>query len=311
LVTLSINKTNVIERAKEICSEFKNSAEEKLLQLKYDSILSEKEFEVETDISKFETILKHLIHNAIKYTDEGSVEIGFQKDENNAETILKFYVKDTGAGIPLHRQEAIFNRFEQADIDDKQAKQGTGIGLSIAKAYIEMLKGKIWLQSEKGKGSTFFFTLPVKSVDYGFAAVANHQNSQKEDQQKFKILIAEDDGVSYLHLSILLNSVSDQLLHTVNGKETIEVVKNNPDIDLVLMDIKMPILNGLEATRKIREFNENIIIIAQTAHVLSGDKEKAIVAGCNDYITKPIQKDELFILLNNYLQKGGSINSEG
>jgi signal transduction histidine kinase/CheY-like chemotaxis protein len=303
LVELSMKRTNLIEKALEICAEFVEKAEEKSLKLNYDSVLNAIEFEVETDISKFETVLKHLINNAIKYTNKGTVEIGFQKVENSSGLLLEFYVKDTGEGIPSQRQEAIFNRFEQADIEDKQAKQGTGIGLSIAEAYIKMLDGKIWLQSEKGKGSTFFFTLPVKSIDYNLAKNINQQKLQEKKEQKFKILIAEDDEISYLHLSILLNPVAKQIIHTTNGKETIEVLKSNPDIDLVLMDIKMPVMSGIEATREIRGFNKNVVIIAQTAHVLSGDREKVIQAGCNDYITKPIQKDKLFILIKNYLLK--------
>ncbi|MEI6277241.1 MAG: response regulator, partial [Prolixibacteraceae bacterium] len=207
------------------------------------------------------------------------------------------------------RQEAIFERFIQADIADVQARQGAGLGLSIAKAYVEMLGGKIWVESETGKGSTFYFTLPYhsepeeKNADSKVVSYKNVENYSHPEVHGLKILIAEDDDVSELLIAIEVKPFVNQIFRATTGVETIEVCRNNPDIDLILMDIQMPDLNGYEATRQIRQFNKDVIIIAQTAFGLFGDREKAIRAGCNDYISKPIKSMELKTLIIKHIKK--------
>jgi CheY-like chemotaxis protein len=211
-------------------------------------------------------------------------------------------VKDTGIGIPKDRQKAIFERFTQADIADVQARQGAGLGLSIAKAYVEMLGGRIWVESEQGKGSTFYFTLPY-NVDPGENIVVENIISAQEEinlNKKLKILIAEDDEISEMLISIDVEKFSREIVIVRNGFEAVEVCRNNPDIDLILMDIQMPVMNGYEATRQIRQFNKDVYIIAQTAFGLLGDKERAIEEGCNDFITKPINVDELHSIILKY-----------
>jgi PAS domain S-box-containing protein len=250
---------------------------------------------VRTDEQKLNSVLTNLIKNAIKYTKEGSVEFGYRKLNREYKAVLEFYIKDTGIGIPEDRQQAVFNRFEQADIDDRHAYEGSGLGLTIAKSLVEMLGGEIWLKSFEGKGSTFYFTLPLVTSK-GKEAISIETRPLDEEsvfKGKMKILIAEDDVASFLHLSILMQEVTKELLHVTSGNEAVEACREHPDIDLVLMDIKMPQMNGLEATRLIREFNPDVSIIAQTAYALSGDLEKALEAGCDDYITKPIQRKEL------------------
>jgi CheY-like chemotaxis protein len=212
-------------------------------------------------------------------------------------------VKDTGIGIPKDRQEAIFERFVQADIADKMAYQGAGLGLSITKAYIEMLGGKIWVESEVGVGSTFYFTLPYKAEPVKEVVEQEFAVSDKTDLVgKLKILIAEDDDVSEMLLDKTVKMFGKEILKAGTGVEAVEACKNNPDIDLVLMDIRMPEMGGYEAIRRIREFNNDVVIIAQTAYGLSGDREKAIEAGCNDYVAKPIKKDELIGLIQKYFK---------
>ena len=219
--------------------------------------------------------------------------------------LLQFYVKDTGIGIPKDRQDAIFERFIQADIFDKQAYQGAGLGLSIAKAYVEMLGGEIRMESEPGNGSVFYFTHPYEARSHRTAPrnkdVSGNVNTGAP--VKLKILIAEDDETSELFIETLVNKLSHEILHAESGTETIRLCRINPDIDLVLMDIRMPGMNGYETTRQIRQFNKDVIIIAQTAYALSGDREKAKEAGCNEYISKPIKKEELLGLIQKHFNK--------
>ncbi|RXP44783.1 PAS domain S-box protein [Lutibacter sp. HS1-25] len=299
LMKVHKTKTCINEKIDFIYKFFKPQVEEKGMQLKLNSPSTTQEIFIDTDSEKFYSILTNLVKNALKYSDEGEIEIGYYiKDET-----LEFYVKDTGIGIPKNRQSAVFERFIQADILDKLAIQGAGLGLSISKAYVEMLGGKIWVESEIGIGSTFYFKLPYTSKT---KTNLNNDSLLKvedynTDKQKLKILITEDDETSELLISIMVETISKEILIAKNGKEAIEICKNNTDIDLVLMDIQMPEMNGYETTKQIREFNKKIVIIAQTAFGLSGDKEKALKAGCNDYISKPIKKSELLLLIHKYL----------
>ncbi|MCF8298323.1 MAG: PAS domain S-box protein [Saprospiraceae bacterium] len=292
-----ISEIKINELTEELFLFFKPEVNKKGMSLLLNNSLNSKESIVNTDSKKLNSILTNLIKNAIKYSHKGSIEFGcnFKPDtERSRSAMLEFYVKDSGIGIPKNRQDAIFERFVQADIEDREVYEGNGLGLSITKAYVEMLGGEIWLESEEGKGSVFYFTIPCTEIN---TTVSKDQKAlPKSDIQesKFKILIAEDEEVSDLHLSILLKNIGKEIFHTKNGLEAIEICRNNPDIDLILMDIKMPKMSGYEATRQIRKFNKDVIIIAQTAYALEGDREKAIEAGCDDYVSKPIDKDELF-----------------
>lgn len=254
---------------------------------------------IATDVSKFDSIITNHLKNAIKYTSLGYVEFGCYIHEHQ----LVIYVKDTGYGIPEHRQKAIFNRFEQADIGDRMALQGSGLGLAIAKAYVEMLEGGIWLESEAGKGTTFYFELPLKQpVPYQEVAdIVSEAPLKYGKTPKMKILIAEDDPNSAMYLKILLRSMDAELLFARSGAETLELFRENPDLSLIIMDIKMPNGTGLDATRQIRKTNSSLPVIAQTAYALQGDEEKALEAGCNAYITKPVRKQKLMQLIREVL----------
>jgi CheY-like chemotaxis protein len=189
------------------------------------------------------------------------------------------------------------------------AYQGAGLGLSISKAYVEMLGGKMWINSEEGKGSIFYFTLPyntepeekiVVENDIPADEPGNHANPKVSG---LKILIAEDDESSRMLITIALKMFSKEVLKVVTGVEAVEACRNNPDINLILMDIRMPEMNGYEATRQIRQFNKDVVIIAQTAFALPGDRKKAIDAGCNDYISKPFGQTALTELIEKYFKK--------
>ena len=269
-------------------------------------ILQENELPIESffcDENKLNSIFTNLIKNAIKFTDKGKITFGYTLKEEN----IEFFVNDTGIGIPANRQEAIFDRFVQADIEDQRAFQGSGLGLSIVKAYVEKLNGRIWLKSTENVGTTFFFSLPHKdeisktTEDYNATTIRNNELPSLMKEKKHKILIVEDDEMSTLFIETILEEYNFNLITAHDGEEAINICRTNPDIALILMDIKIPIINGYESTRLIREFNTEVVIIAQTAYALSGDKEKALKAGCNDYISKPIEKDELNELIQKYL----------
>ncbi|SHJ98116.1 PAS domain S-box-containing protein [Tangfeifania diversioriginum] len=255
---------------------------------------------IETDRNKLDSILTNLINNALKFTKEGTIEFGCQLSGNK----LNFFVKDTGVGISADRIEAIFNRFEQAEMGINRGHEGTGLGLSISKAYAAMLGGDLWVESQKGEGSTFYF-----NIDYIAAENSDKKTDKKppsakpKSQNEATILVAEDDEISFTLLEIMLSKENYKLIKADNGNEAVEMVRQNPDIDVVIMDVKMPEKDGLEATREIRQFNKKIPVIAQTAYALSGDKEKALEAGCNDYISKPLQKNDLLNMINRLLEK--------
>jgi len=299
LMQLDIKESNINEQIEYIYTFFKPEVEAKGLKLSFKNALTANEAIIKTDREKVYSILTNLVKNAIKYSDKGTIEFGYERKGN----YIEFFVKDTGIGIPKDRQEAIFERFIQADIDDKMAHQGAGLGLSISKVYIEMLGGKIWVESEVGIGSAFYFTLPYnepvkKAQDMQIAPLVC-----TNDFRKLKILIAEDDDVSEMLISINVSEFGKEILKARTGTDAILLCRQNSDIDLVLMDIQMPEMGGYEATRHIREFNKEVVIIAQTAYGLSGDREKAIAAGCNDYISKPINKDELQSLILKYFKR--------
>jgi hypothetical protein len=283
-----ISECNVNEQVNDLHTFFKPEANSKGLEISFSEKLPDSKVIIKTDKEKLYAILTNLIKNAIKYTHEGSIDLGYRlKNE-----MLEFFVQDTGIGIPDNRQKAVFERFVQADIEDEKVYEGAGLGLAITKAYVEMLGGELWLKSDLNIGTEFYFTLPYV-VEQKNVVATNEQkinvNSEKE-LRKLKILIAEDEDFADTYLTIILRGMSSEVLHAKSGIEAVELCENNNDIDLVLMDIKMPNMDGYEATVEIRKFNKKVIIIAQTAYALAGDREKALNIGCDDYISKPIDK---------------------
>jgi PAS domain S-box-containing protein len=305
LMKLDIKESDINEQIEYIYTFFKPEVEAKGMKLSFKNTLPAKEAIIKTDREKVFAILTNLVKNAIKYTNKGSIEFGVSTSSTSKQgsepVELQFYVKDTGIGIPKNRQEAIFERFIQADIEDVQAQQGAGLGLAITKAYTEMLGGEIWVESEEDRGSTFYFTIPYNTA---FKKETSHDTIDVGDDAlklELKVLIVEDDETSSELLSIILGKYEKEIISVTNGNKALVAYRNNPDIDLILMDIQLPGMNGYEVTRQIRAFNKEVIIIAQTAYGLSGDREKALEAGCNDYISKPVKKDELMALIHKHI----------
>ena len=292
--------SNINEQVDYIYNFFLPEVVKKGLNLSHHNSLPLDEANVTTDREKLFAILTNLVKNAIKHTEKGSIDFGYTiKDKE-----IIFHVKDSGIGIPDNRKEAIFKRFIQADITNKMALQGAGLGLSISKAYVEMLGGKLWLESQEGQGSTFYFTLPyfrnIGTIPH--IKVKEKTTTEEVLKNKLKILIAEDDKISELLISLAVKNLVSEIIYAKNGIEAIDACKNNPDIDLVLMDMQMPKMDGHEATQKIRKFNKDIIIIAQTANALSNESEVMLEAGCNDIISKPIQIEELKRLIGKHFK---------
>ena len=296
-----IKATNINDQIEDIFTFFKQETDKKGIHLSKTICLTKEESVIMTDPEKFYAVLVNLVKNAIKYTDEGTIEFGCSCKSYGASAELEFFVKDTGIGIAEDRHKAIFERFIQADISDRKAYQGAGLGLSIARAYVEMLGGTIRVESKLGIGSSFYFTIPYK-VDS--VVIENYQYNEErpENLKKLKILIVEDDEASEKFLTREVRSFSRQLLKVKTGPEAIEVCQHNQDIDLVFMDIQIPGLDGYESTMEIRKFNKDVVIIAQTAYALTGDREKSIEAGCTDYISKPINRAALKAMIEQYFQ---------
>jgi len=297
----SISETNISQQIEFIYTFFNPEAEKKGILLLIKNKLTSKESIIKTDREKIYAILTNLVGNAIKFTHDGFIEFGVKKNGD----YLEFFVKDTGGGIPKNQQEIIFERFRQGNDLINRPYGGTGLGLSISKAYVEMLGGKIWLESEFGKGSTFYFTIPynVALESKTGSTKISSEITAEHHVKNLKILIAEDDLMSVSFLSRVLKTFCREILKVGTGVEAVEACRNNPNIDLVLMDILMPVLNGYAATRQIRGFNKDVIIIAQTAYAMADDREKALESGCNDYISKPIRIDALKELIQKYFSK--------
>jgi signal transduction histidine kinase/ActR/RegA family two-component response regulator len=304
---VSICETNINEQIKDIYNFFKPEVEKKGFQLSYITSLKDKDSFVKTDREKIDALLTNLVKNAIKFTEKGSIEFGYDIKGNS----LTFFVKDTGVGISQEMKTMIFERFRQVDESHSRVYEGLGLGLSIAKSYVEMLGGKIWVESQKGEGSVFYFTIPYVAYKKEEVIFKETMFTDSPDHhiKKLKILIADDDEISGFLITLMLEIFGHEMFHAKDGVKAVELCKTNPDIDLVLMDIKMPKMNGLDATREIRQFNNDVIIIAQTAYALINDREKVLEAGCNDYITKPLKQDFLNSLIKKYFIN--QVNNKG
>jgi PAS domain S-box-containing protein len=255
-----------------------------------------------TDIRKLKQILLNLLKNALKFTDYGSIEYGYTVIDEPEKSIFQFYVRDTGIGIDKKYHNAIFNIFRQIDDTHTRKFGGMGIGLSIAKKTVELLGGKIWVESESSVGSVFYFTIPV---------LPDKEKKDSKEGVKVKImaknfpgktiLIAEDEESNFDFMKILLTRMKIRVLWAKNGREAVNLCETDPSIDLVLMDIKMPLLNGYEATKLIKLKRPDLPVIAQTAYAMISDKQEADEAGCNGYLSKPIKINQITEILESFL----------
>jgi PAS domain S-box-containing protein len=273
-------------------------------------LCADKKLEFITDIPQYENsltldsdpelirrILNTLFNNAMKFTTLGKISCGYKVKER----IVEFFVQDTGKGIAPEKLDSIFNIFTQEEASNTRGYEGSGLGLSIASGLIKLLGGTISAISEKGLGSTFTFTLPCLAMELAEKALTSEEkNAPLAD--KPLVLLAEDEESNYMYMEAVLKMAGCDYLIAKDGKEAVALCKQHPEITLVLMDIKMPVMNGLEATKRIREFRPELPIIATTAYAQTGEEQRFLAGGCDGYLAKPIKKEKLLALLQKYVR---------
>jgi PAS domain S-box-containing protein len=265
------------------------------LTLKWDWPLNE--LAIYTDPFRLKQILINLLSNAVKFTEEGEIVLGLKEHPEG----IYFYVKDSGIGIREEKQKVIFDRFMQGHETKTKLYGGTGLGLAISKNLTEILGGMIGVESKSGEGATFWFILPRNEVPLKYEAAMRTPTTDLRSWEEKKILIAEDDHSNYYFLFEALKDTGMEILWSKDGEETLEMFRANKDLDMVLMDINMPLLNGYECTKVIKKERPDLPVIAQTAYAMSGEREISREAGCDDYLAKPIKVSELLETLSRHL----------
>ena len=256
-----------------------------------------------TDHRKLRQILINLLKNALKFTPKGRIDFGFSHETEGDSKVYRFFVKDTGIGIPQSKLNVIFDVFRQVDDSDTRLYQGIGIGLSVAKRYVELLGGRIWVDTVVGRGSCFYFTIPDTHPETEKQKVDLSTFASLRPETLKTVLIAEDMPSAYNLLKILLENEGFSTLWAKNGRQAVDYCQTLPDIQLVLMDLKMPDMSGFDAIKIIKKSFPNMPVVAQTAFAVDGDKEKVLLAGFDGYLEKPIQKDKLFEVIFGTLSK--------
>jgi len=298
VVQLSYNKVNVNKLLDSLCAFYNPIAQNNNLILTCVKGLADDDCYIEIDKTKLHQILTNLLSNAFKFTDKGSVEIGYQIKKMN----LEFYVKDTGIGIDYKLHSTIFERFIQGDLDLNKQKKGTGLGLAISKKFVELFNGEIWLESNN-KGTKVVFTIPYKKVKKTISNMNIEKDISKINTPKSKqitLLVAEDEEYNMLYINELFSNSGYKIIEANNGAEAIELAMANPEIDMIFMDIKMPLINGNEAMLKIKAEKPNLPIIALSAFAMESDIENALNKGFDAYLTKPIDRKKIFKLVQRY-----------
>ncbi len=263
-------------------------------------IRQDAEYYILSDKNRLRQVFSNLLGNALKFTNEGFIELGYEIENG----LVRFHVKDSGIGITPENQKIIFERFRQEDNTYTRKYGGTGLGLAISKQIVELLGGDIRVESKPEQGASFYFTIPLEKTAEPVPAISTNKHTQYQNNLKLdtkKILIAEDDSSNYMFLESLLRSTKAKLIWARNGFHAVEMHADHKDIDLILMDIRMPEMNGLLATEKIRSSDQCIPIIALTAFAFADDREKSLEAGCNEHISKPVKIEELKRVLQKYL----------
>ncbi|MGM0552105.1 MAG: PAS domain-containing hybrid sensor histidine kinase/response regulator [Bacteroidota bacterium] len=287
----------------ELFAVFNLKSKERNLPIYLKKGLPNSESEIISDKTKLNKIVSNLLENALKYTPEGYIEMGYYLENKS----LVIYVKDTGIGISPENHKLIFDRFSQEDKEMTRKHGGLGLGLAISKENAKLLGGDITLISEKQKGSTFYLTIPYKIISDVSETNSNATNNKPEptDNKNYTVLVAEDEEINFLFIEALFEqqkAIQYDLIHAKNGKEAVDICMKNKNIDIILMDIKMPLMNGFEATKQIKSSFPHLPIIAQTAYSTESDRKLALKNGCDNFISKPLKKEKLFELMNQHLK---------
>jgi CheY-like chemotaxis protein len=268
-------------------------------------------FLINSDDLRLRQILTNLLSNALKFTPQGIIEFGYSMIIDDENPMIQFFVKDTGIGLAPDKLTLIFERFRQADDSYTRMYGGSGLGLAISKGLVELLGGKIWVESKEGKGSTFYFNLPLKNLlvdskEKPVSVAAEKQISRVTglNWSDKTILIVEDIEDIQYYLKRVLTRTGAKLLFASSLREAREVFSNSYKIDLVLLDIRLPDGDGYSLCVEFKAKNPEIPIIAQTAYAMQGEKEKSASFGCDDFITKPIDSDLLYLKIDTLFKKG-------
>lgn len=297
---VNLTETNLKDLFNELSTFFKEyqlRIGKQAIELQMQPFNTQEENLIIADNIKLKQIFINLISNAFKFTDEGRIDVGCKLDENNK---LRFFVKDTGWGIPPDKHEFIFDRFTQLKDKSRKNTGGTGLGLPIVKALVNLLGGRVFLESEPGKGSIFSFTIPYLPVRPSKIPSSNYKSSAFQNINGQTLLIVEDEPYNMEYLREVLSKLKLTILEAENGKTAVNICSSK-HVDIVLMDIRLPDMSGYETARAIKVHNPDLKIIAQTAYASQDEKQKAMDAGFTDYISKPIRKDDLFNMLNKHL----------
>lgn len=290
------DKVDINEMINDLHLFFKPETDLKGIELIFECGLTDDKSIIITDKEKLYAILMNLIKNAVKFTSTGTIKFGYKKQNKD----FLFFVKDSGKGIPEEQQEYIFQRFRQGSESHARNYEGAGLGLSISKAFAEMLNGKIWLESTPYKGSTFFFTIQANQEVNNSKSINKTGKATRKLKTDQCILIAEDNKESALFLQLILSSVSDKIIIANTGSDAIKMYKEHKP-GIIFMDMQLPDISGYDASREIRSIDRDVIIIAQTAYAFSDDRVKTLESGCNDYISKPYVESEVIEILSKYI----------
>jgi signal transduction histidine kinase/CheY-like chemotaxis protein len=250
-----------------------------------------------SDGGRIAQVLSYLLDNALKFTEKGSVQFGYEIAENK----IEFFVKDTGIGIPKSAHKNLFYRFRTRE--EAYSFRNSGLGLTISRAIVELLGGKIHMESTQGKGSQFYFNIPLVLSNVSLVEEKPDKEDAYNKWRNKVILVAEDDEVNYRFIEAIFADTQVQLIHVLDGLQAVELSKTINKIDLILMDIKMPEKSGYDAIKEIKKFRSDIPIIVQTAYTFKEDKNKCIAAGCDDYISKPIDIELLMSKINHFFSE--------
>ena len=291
IVKENIELESIIDNVKNIIESEQHKLNKDNLNLNFKIPAKCQDLTLITDPLRLKQVLLNLLKNALKFTNKGYINCGCSLELINDKSMLRFYVEDSGIGVPKEKQDIIFNVFRQVEDSDTRTYGGTGLGLSISKKLTQLLGGDIWIESDGKSGSVFYFTIPYnKPPIIESKAETKTKSLTKETTKNKTILIVEDDKDSFEYLNVILKKMAINTLWAINGKMAIKYCNEHPEIDLVLMDINMPEMNGYEATKQIKKIRPVLPIISQTAYAIAGDQKKSIDAGCDDYISKPINR---------------------
>lgn len=293
---------NLNSTLQDICKsyqEIKKQKSREKIDVKVNDNVLEENISINTDPLRLNQVFTNLIDNALKFTEDGFIEFGYEIQNNKT---LLFYVKDTGVGMDQNKKDTIFDRFTKLE-DTTRLYRGAGLGLAISKSIVELLGGKIWVESVLNFGSTFYFTLPFTKVSDSNEYLKVSQDDLSYNWKNKTILVAEDEPANILYIEEVLKITNAQILKAKNGKEAVQIVSENKNVDIIIMDIKMPEMDGFEATKRIKLLNKNIPIISQSAYAMPGDINKGLSSGMDDYLIKPVKPKVLLSVLSKHINR--------